>query len=255
MVKVWAQRGLAICHVTTWKLKSMSAWAIRTLRRVATDLTTFQDGRRIPLDVVDTFVICLDLVYRELIALEHLGGFDANVDHACEVVRQSLRCLRMLQDEPNQIHENCTPLLQHTGCIGRPRFVIPCEQVIFLIESRFTAPQMAQILGVSLSTIRRRMADYGLSITAEYTPFTDEELDRVVEDIQRDFPMCGNQQMQGHLISRGLRVQQLRIREAQLRVDPEGSLMRRLRTVNRRQYQVPAPLSLWHIDGNHKLIR
>ena len=31
--------------------------------------------------------------------------------------------------------------------------------------------------------------------------------------------------------------------------------MRRLRTINRRKYQVPAPLSLWHIDGNHKFIR
>ena len=39
------------------------------------------------------------------------------------------------------------------------------------------------------------MADYGLSITAEYTPFTDAELDRLVEDVQRDFPMCGNRQM------------------------------------------------------------
>jgi len=92
----------------------MSSWPIRTMRRVVTDLTTFQDGRRIPLDVVDGFVICLELVYRELIALEHLGGFDANVDQACEVVRRSLRCLRMLQDEPNQAHENRTPPLQHT---------------------------------------------------------------------------------------------------------------------------------------------
>jgi len=99
------------------------------------------------------------------------------------------------------------------------------------------------------------MADYGLSITAEYTPFTDAELDRLVEDVQRDFPMGGNRQMQGHLMSRGFRVQQQKIREAQLRVDPLGSLMRRLHTMNCRQYQVPAPLSLWHIDGNHKLIR
>jgi len=53
--------------------------------------------------------------------------------------------------------------------------------MIFLIESRFTVPQTAEILGIFLNTIRRRMADYGLSITAEYTPFTDSELDRVVE--------------------------------------------------------------------------
>ena len=174
---------------------------------------------------------------------------------ACEVVRQSLRFLRMLQDEPGPMNEEHTPPLVHTGHLGRPKFEIPREQMIFLVESRFTAPQMAQILGVSLSTIRRRMADYGLSITAEYATLTEEELDSVIGEIQHNFPMCGNRQMQGHLLSRGFRVQQLRIREAQRRVDPEGSLMRRLRAVNRRRYQVPAPLSLWHIDGNHKLIR
>ena len=99
------------------------------------------------------------------------------------------------------------------------------------------------------------MAEYGLSITAEYATLTDEELDSVVGEIHHDFPMCTNRQMQGHLLSRGYKVQQQRVREAQRRVDPEGSLMRRLRVVNRRQYQVPVPLSLWHIDGNHKLIR
>lgn len=33
--------------------------------------------------------------------------------------------------------------------------------------------------------------------------------------------------------------------------------MRRLRlhVLRRRQYSVPGPNSLWHIDGNHKLIR
>ncbi|XP_036417029.1 uncharacterized protein LOC118800955 [Colossoma macropomum] len=41
------------------------------------------------------------------------------------------------------------------------------------------------------------------------------------------------------------------------REDPEGSEMRalQLHTVRRRRYSVPAPNSLWHIDGNHKLIR
>ncbi len=29
----------------------------------------------------------------------------------------------------------------------------------------------------------------------------------------------------------------------------------RLRVLSRRQYSVPGPNSLWHIDGNHKLIR
>ena len=54
------------------------------------------------------------------------------------------------------------------------------SKLTFLIENRFTAPQIAQIIGVSLSTIRRRMAKYRSSLTAEYATLTDEELDSVV---------------------------------------------------------------------------
>ncbi|XP_046842172.1 uncharacterized protein LOC124436298 isoform X2 [Xenia sp. Carnegie-2017] len=41
------------------------------------------------------------------------------------------------------------------------------------------------------------------------------------------------------------------------RVDPQGTLFRALSltAVNRRKYHVTSPLSLWHVDGNHKLIR
>ena len=42
--------------------------------------------------------------------------------------------------------------------------------------------------------------------------------------------------------------------EAMRRVDPEGSIMRRLSALNRRQYRVPARGSRWHIDANLKLI-
>ena len=73
--------------------------------------------------------------------------------------------------------------------------------------------------------------------------------------LEYHFPMCGNQQMQAHLLSRGFRVQQHRVRETQRRVDPEGTLLRRLNGIFRREYSVPAPQSLYHIDGNHKLIR
>ena len=74
-------------------------------------------------------------------------------------------------------------------------------------------------------------------------------------EIKAEFPTCGQKQMMGHLKSRGYRVQQVRVREVMRRVDPEGSVMRHLSALNRRRYSVPAPGSLWHIDGNHKLIR
>lgn len=48
-----------------------------------------------------------------------------------------------------------------------------------------------------------------------------------------------------------------RVQESMGRVDSQGVLLRtlQLNPRRRRRYSVPAPNSLWHIDGNHKLIR
>uniref|UniRef100_A0A1X7U1E1 Integrase core domain-containing protein n=1 Tax=Amphimedon queenslandica TaxID=400682 RepID=A0A1X7U1E1_AMPQE len=73
--------------------------------------------------------------------------------------------------------------------------------------------------------------------------------------VQKNHPMCGNRQMQGHLFTLRLRVQQSRVRKSQRLVNPHGSIICQLHTINRRNYKVMAPRSLYHIDGNHKLIR
>ncbi|CAH3151169.1 unnamed protein product [Porites evermanni] len=41
------------------------------------------------------------------------------------------------------------------------------------------------------------------------------------------------------------------------RTDPGGILLRtsQLNIANRRHYSIPGPKSLWHLNGNHKLIR
>lgn len=63
--------------------------------------------------------------------------------------------------------------------------------------------------------------------------------------------------MRGHLRARGHNVQWDRIRDSMRRFCPEEILMRALQLTafRRRTYFVQAPLSLWHINGNHKLIR
>ena len=76
------------------------------------------------------------------------------------------------------------------------------------------------MIGVSVRTIRRRMSDFGLSVRAQYSTMSDAELDRMVCDIQSSLSMCGNRQMQGHLLSRGHRIQQIRIRESQIQKEP-----------------------------------
>ena len=41
-----------------------------------------------------------------------------------------------------------------------------------------------------------------------YSDITDQELDGIVKLVYNEFPMCGNKQMMGHLLSRGIEVQQ-----------------------------------------------
>ena len=111
------------------------------------------------------------------------------------------------------------------------------------------------MLGVSLSIVRRRMNDFGFTVTALYSSITDVELDLLVSQVKDEFPNCGTRLMHGHLLSRGHRITQARIRESLHRVDPEGVAIRWSSAVQRRKYAVASPLSLWHLDGNHKLIR
>lgn len=99
------------------------------------------------------------------------------------------------------------------------------------------------------------MTDYNLSVSAQYSQVTDDELDAIVKDIKIAFPNCGYRLMHGHLLTHGYRITQTRIKDALHRVDPDGSALRWAVAIERRKYKVMSPLSLWHIDSHHKLIR
>ena len=45
------------------------------------------------------------------------------------------------------------------------------------------------------------MTTLGLFVRSYYSTMPDTELDAIVMDIQHQYPMCGNRQMQGHLLS------------------------------------------------------
>lgn len=102
--------------------------------------------------------------------------------------------------------------------------------------------------------MKRRLHEFDISVRGQYSVMSDEELDATVRD---EFPNCGYRRMAGFLKSKGLTLQQTRIRHNVRRVDPDGVLLRSLEinVVTRRTYNVIAPMALWHIDGYHKLIR
>ena len=141
---------------------------------------------------------------------------------------------------------------------GRPAFDIPKETLKLYLSYRFTNAMIAEMLGVSGKTVSRRLKEFGLrEEIPKYTDITNEDLDKIVSEIYKDFPNCGIRRMKGFLCARGIYLQWERVRSALWRIDPNGILLRsiQLNLIHRRQYHVPGPLSLWHLDGNHKLIR
>ncbi len=92
--------------------------------------------------------------------------------------------------------------------------------------------------------------DNGLCCIGTYSNISDNDLDELVREAQNLNPNTG-----GIIVAKGHRLQLQRIRDSLFRTDPVGILQRQSQTVIRRKYKVHGPLSLWHIDGNHKLIR
>ena len=95
------------------------------------------------------------------------------------------------------------------------------------------------------------MSAYNLTGMNRFTEITDEHLDNAVRNIKQASPDCGSKLLAGYLRSVNIHVQRSRSRESLSRVDDA----RRCRAVHRRVYSVSRPLALWHLDGNHKLIR
>lgn len=87
-----------------------------------------------------------------------------------------------------------------------------------------------------------------------YTDLTEEELEAHVRVIKRDHPNAGLVYLTGHLRSRGIFVQRQRVVNALQTVDPDGVAERLHLAIAHREYSVPCPNFMWHLDGHHKLI-
>ena len=205
-------------------------------------------------DHLDSVAYRTDWLYNCLV--RYLGVNDAISDQLVRLVRDARDLLDVL------LHQNTAPHSYRveqvsSGGRGRPKFDVSREQLEFLLERGFSIPDVAKLLGLSLRTTERRLKEFGISSGQFFAAIDDQTLDCTVQTILVSFPSYDYRRMTGALLSRGIRVQQTRIRESMRRVNPEGVLLRALtiNTINRRRYSVYAPLALWHIDGNHKLIR
>ena len=145
--------------------------------------------------------------------------------------------------------------VRSTGSVGRPKFEISKDQLEYAVEYELKTPDIAKVLGVNVSTIKRRLREFNISSRATLTEMSDDDLDSVVRSIHTEFPNAGYRRVLSQLILRGIKVPQRRVRESMQRTDADGVAIRWLSITPRAVYCVSGPLALWHIDGNHKLIR
>ncbi|XP_076828054.1 uncharacterized protein LOC143474472 isoform X2 [Brachyhypopomus gauderio] len=186
-----------------------------------------------------------------------IEGIVLELSELGEEIDIDLSILDNLQQVAHQIQHESVSATGNVGGPGRPAFLLPLQTIEAYVHMGLTAGQIASVFGVSERTIRRRMAQNGLRVGDLYSSVDDNDLDAMVRDILLHHPNSGYKLMVGHLNARGIYIQRQRVQDAMRRVDEHGVAFRtlRLNPRRRRRYNVPGPNSLWHIDGNHKLIR
>ena len=172
-------------------------------------------------------------------------------ENVVRTVNELVSCMREECESMRVSQEDCL----EERCRGRPRCSVSKDQLLFLLEHGFTQTQIAQMLGCSTRTIRRRITEFHLDSCLVFSDIDDHLLDLTLQDIQTKYPNWGEKSVQGHLSSIGLKIQRWRVRDSLKRVCPSAVKERFRRAIHRREYHVPYPNSLWHIDGYHKLIR
>ncbi len=133
---------------------------------------------------------------------------------------------------------------------------VDANELLYLKRIGMPMKDIARLLRVSRQTLYNTIRQSGSpSIFATYTEISDPALDAAISRIKEQHPNNGEVMICGYLMAEGIRVPRSRVRASIHRVDPVGVEERRRRAVRRRVYTVPHPNHVWHIDGNHKLIR
>lgn len=134
------------------------------------------------------------------------------------------------------------------------RHRISKEELENVLSLRTTFTEAASILSVPRPTLYKLLKDHNIP-ASKYVSISDDQLDMTVLQIKNEHPNIGEVMLMGHLRSRDIVVQRRRLRESLHRVDPIGIQSKRRHSITQRVYSVPHPNFIWHLDGNHKLIR
>lgn len=180
-----------------------------------------------------------------------MAQFNADMNGLCRHLNL-LRSHFGAQAEERQLYSCPT---ENSGSAGRPRYVISAQQLQFLRDLHFSWTKIAKILGVSRKTIDQRRQELGMSLELSWSSISDYDLKQIMCDIQTLTSGIGQTRMLGALRSRGLKIQRWRVRQCLREIDPVGTVLRWRQVIQSRSYHVRSPNSLWHLDGNHKMLK
>lgn len=163
-----------------------------------------------------------------------------------QLITNTMTLLQQYNEQNNQ-EISFQPGRFLNGGRGRPSFDISYEQLQYLLNYDLSVPDIAAALGVSKSTIFRRLRRFGLSVKERWTAISEERLDRTIREIQVDFPNADYRRILLQLLVRGIKVSQLAVRSAMHKIDPEGVTMRWLQLIPTTELQCLCPsFSLAH---------
>lgn len=142
--------------------------------------------------------------------------------------------LRLINFQDGERHPHSSLVDVVYTARGQCKLSISEECLQSLIKMKISIPSIDRLLGV-----------------------TDDELDSLVRSVKMRLPHIGYRMMMGELQAMGYRVKWEQVSVSMHRVDAAGILerMASVGCVARRVYSVKGPLSLAHVDTNHKLIR
>ncbi|CAG2205343.1 unnamed protein product [Mytilus edulis] len=126
---------------------------------------------------------------------------------------------------------------------------------LILFKSTFDHNNFLSIVIFWICVTSTEASDYRILLRRRYADISDNDLDVRVRRITQSNRSLGQRMVQGFLQTEGVNLPRRRIAESLIRVDEAGVVIRWCRTIRRRSYQVSGPNALWHVDGNHKLIR
>ena len=137
--------------------------------------------------------------------------------------------------------------------VGKKRKVIDGNEITLMRERGLTWTEIGERLHLCKSTLRRWRIDE--SFVEPQERISDIALDELISTHIEGQPRRGEITLRAHVCVQGFNASRQQVRDSMHRVDPEGVLERSRKPIKRRVYNVAGPHHLWHMDGNHKLIR